>query len=165
MKTKLSLLLLAGLMICLVVNSCKKTTQNSIQNLFVGGYWQLASVEVSYYTGNQKDSVVTLNTNCNFQQKFTFNPDNTCTYTYFDCIDQPTATGHWSLTPNQLFLSSDMVCKDSTAVGSSKPFENAQIYNLGQFSLVLLTGDIQPNYSLTKKRKTIQYGFIRQTSK
>jgi hypothetical protein len=164
MKTKLSLLLLAGLMIGLIVNSCKKSAQTSIQTLFTGGYWQLASVQVTYFTGNTQDSVATLNTTCNFVQKFTFNIDNTCTYTYFDCVNQPTASGHWSLAQNQLYLISDIVCKDTTAAGSSKPFEDALIQNLGQFSLVLKTGDIQPNYSLTKKRKIIQYGFIRQTS-
>jgi uncharacterized protein DUF5004 len=160
MKKTCLLLLLSGLIVSMVINSCKKDNTSAIQTLFTGGKWQLASVLVTYKTGNQVDSTVTLNTNCDSIQYFTFNKDNTCTYTNFDCLPQSSG-GKWSLASNQLFLYSDMVCKDTTKTGSSKPFSNAQIYNLGQFSLVLKTGDIQPNYSLTAKLKIIQYGFVR----
>jgi hypothetical protein len=147
----------------LVINSCKKEKVNAIQALLVGK-WQLASVEATYYTGNTMDSTVTLNTTCDSLQVFTFKSDNTCTYTNFHCLPQPISNGQWTLTQNQLYLESNMVCKDTTAAGSSKPFSYAQIYNLGQFSLVLNTGDVQPNYSLTAKRKIVQYGFINQKS-
>jgi len=164
MKNKRSLLLIAGLLASMVVNSCKKENQNAIQMLFTGGYWQLASVIETRFTGNTADSTDTLNTQCSLNQKFTFNINGTCTYQNFDCVAQPVATGQWSLTSNQLYLQSTITCKDTSAAGSSKPFSNAQIYNLGQYSMILITGDIQPNYSLTKPRKQIQYGFIRIVS-
>ena len=161
MKTKYALLLLSGLFICMVVNSCKKDNQTAIKTLFTGGQWQLASVITTYWTGNQADSTVALDTACTMIQLFTFNADNTCTYTNFDCITQTPPAAQWALSQNQLFLTANVVCKDTTAAHSSMPFANAGIVNLGQFSLVLNTGDIQPNYSLTKKRKTTQYGFVR----
>lgn len=161
MKNKHSLLLIAGFLMSMVINSCKKDNQNTIQMLFTHGYWQLAFVTETYFTGNTTVSTDTLNTNCNLTQKFTFNINGSCTYTNFDCVSQPVATGQWSLTTNQLYLQSNVVCKDTSLAGSSKPFSNAQINNLGQYSLVLITGDIQPNYSLTKPRRQIQYGFIR----
>ena len=157
-------MLVSGLMIALVINSCKKNTQSPIAALFTGGRWQLASVMASNYIGNTLTSTDTLNNRCTLSQYFTFNTNNTCTYTNFDCISQTPASANWTLSANQLFLYADVVCKDTTALGSSKPFINAQIINLGQFSLVLQTGDIQPNYSLTKPRRIVQYGFIRQTN-
>ena len=162
MKSKRLLLILTGLLIALVINSCKKSGASPISALFTGGYWELASVQVTYYTGNSADSTITLDSACTLKQSFTFNANNTCTYTNFDCIQQTTAAAQWSLSSNQVFLMADVVCKDTSAAGSSMPFAYASIQTLGQFSLVLLTGDIQPNYSLTAKRKTIQYGFIRQ---
>jgi hypothetical protein len=167
MKNKcLFLLLLGPILTSIGINSCKKQSQSPIEQLFTGGYWQLASVTATYYTGNQQDSVVTLNTDtaCQAGQKFTFNTNNTCTYTNFDCIPQTSPSATWSLTPNQLYLQANVVCKDTSAKGHSMPFAYAQIENLGQFSLVLNIGDIAPNYSLTQKRIIYQYGFIRQKS-
>jgi hypothetical protein len=162
MKHKRLLLLLPCLIIAMVVNSCKKTSLNPIQALFTGGTWQLASVMAFNYVGSQEVSIDTLNTTCLSTQNFTFNTNNTCTYTNFDCITQTPSAGQWSLTPNELFLQANIVCKDTTAAGSSMPFSYAKIQNLGQYSLVLWTGDIQPNYSLTQPRRIVQYGFIRQ---
>jgi hypothetical protein len=162
MKSKYLLLILAGLFVALVINSCKKDNTNPIQTLFTGGTWELASVMAFNYTGDQLESVDTLNETCQQSQFFTFNADNTCTYTNFDCMTQTSAPAHWALTSNQLYLQTNLVCKDTTAAGSSMPFANAAIFNLGQFSLVLHTGDIQPNYSLTKPRRIVEYGFIRE---
>jgi len=167
MKNKpLFLLLFAFISIGIGVNSCKKQSQSAIEQLFSGGYWELASVTATYYTGPVTDSSVTLNSDtvCHLGQKFTFNTNNTCTYTNFDCLTQTSPAASWSLTPNQLYLQANVICKDTTAKGSSTPFAYAQIENLGQFSLVLNIGDIQPNYSLTQKRVIYQYGFIRQKS-
>ena len=147
--------------VCIVINSCKKDTQNLIPSLLTGK-WQLASVIVTYKTGSATDSTVTVNIPCT--QVFTFNANNTCTYTNFGCITQPAVSGVWSLTPNQLYLQANLVFKDTTTTGTTSPFKYAQIYNLGHFSLVLETGDILPNYSLTAKRKIVQYGFINQNS-
>ena len=160
MKKTRWLLILSILILALLINSCKKSGQSPIQTLFTGGQWQLASVQVTYYTGNETDSVVTINTPC--IQDFIFNTNNTCTYSNFDCITQTSPVAQWTLTGNELFLQTNMVCKDTTAAGSSMPFSNAGILTLGQYSLVLQTGDIQPNYSLTAKRKIIQWGFVRQ---
>jgi hypothetical protein len=154
----------SGLLTCMMLNSCKKTGQSSIQALFTGGTWQLASVMAFNYVGNTQISTDTLNNTCQFPQYFTFQTNNTCTYTNFDCIPQAPSAASWSLSPNQLYLDAEVVCKDSTATRTSKPFSNAKIVNLGRFSLILQTGDFQPNYSLTKKRRIVQYGFIRKTS-
>jgi len=162
MKNKHLLLILTGLSVGLVINSCKKNGQNPIQTLFTGGTWQLASVQVYNYKGNTLVSTDTITDSCKSTQFFTFNKDNTCVYTNFDCISQTSASAKWSLTPNQLFLVAEAVCKDTSAKGSSMPFIYSQIINLGNYSLVLQTGDIQPNFSLTKPRQIIQYGFIRQ---
>ena len=160
MRKKHLLLLLLLLIICLIVNSCKKNDQGSVAKLFIGGTWQLASINVVNYVGNTEGATDTLNTTCTKTQFFTFT-GNSCVYNNFDCITQTSAPASWSLTPNQLFLISNVVCKDSTSAGSSKPFLYAKIQNLGQYSMILLTGDIQPNYSLTKIRKITQYGFVR----
>jgi hypothetical protein len=153
------LLLLSVIIMGLIVNSCKKTGQNPIETLFTGGTWQLASIEITNYTGNVQVSDTTINDTCS--QFFTFKTDNTCTYTNFNCVPQPVATGKWTLTPNKLFLNADIVC-DSTTTKTVTPFIDAQIINLGQYSLVLNTGDIAPNYSLSKPRTIVKYGFIRQ---
>jgi len=164
MKNKNLLLLLSGLIIALVINSCKKDDTGSIKTLFTGGKWQLASVLVFHYVGNSQISTDTLNDSCKLTQFFTFNTDNTCVYSNFDCITQTSTTAPYSLTANQLFLTAPIVCKDTTAVGSSTPFSYAAIINLGNYSMVLQTGDISPNYSLTQVRRIVQYGFVRQTT-
>jgi hypothetical protein len=153
------LLLLLVVITALIINSCKKSGQNPIETLFTGGTWQLASVEITKYTGNTQISDTTINDTC--AQFFTFKTDFTCTYSNFNCLSQPLATGKWSLTPNKLYLMADITC-DSTATLKVKPFINSQIINLGLSSMVLNTGDIAPNYSLTKPRKIVKYGFIRQ---
>ena len=160
LKNKYALLLLLGLMAALGINSCKKSSQSPIHALFTGGSWQLASVLAFNSIGNSLISTDTLNISCSLVQQFTFN-SSTCTYTNFDCLTQSPAAAAWSLAPNQLFLDAEVVCKDTTLAGSSKPFQNAKIVNLGQYSMILQTGDIQPNYSLTKPRRVVQYGFIR----
>ena len=162
MKNKLPFLFVLALLLTgVVINSCKKAQQGTVESLFTSGSWQLASVQYKITVGDTTKLDTTLNTTCDSTQILTFNTDHTCTYTNFDCLPQPKAKGRWSLAQNQLFLYSDMVCKDTTAAGSSKPFANAQIINVGQYSLVLLTGDIQ-NFTTTTRRTTVRYGFVRQ---
>jgi len=161
MKKKNLLLLFSCLLVGLIINSCKKDNQGTIAKLLVGGKWQLASVMQYNYIGSSLTSTDTLNTTCTSTQYFTFSSDNTCTYTNFDCLPQTSASASWALTSDQLHLQAAVVCKDTTAAGSSKPFADSQIINLGQYSMVLLTGDIQANYSLTAKRTQIQFGFVR----
>lgn len=167
MRLKRIWILAAGFLAAMAINSCKKSSNQFIAKLFPGGTWQLASVYVFHYTGNTQTSVDTLNTDtaCHSTQYFTFYSNNTCTYTNFDCLTQSPAPASWSLTQNQLYLQANVVCKDtsSTAVnGISMPFSYARIVNAGEYSLILQTGDVQPNYSLTKPRTITQYGFIRQ---
>jgi hypothetical protein len=166
MKKKFILLFIAGLVtIGLVSNSCKKDNASNIPHLLTSGVWELASIQVYHFVGNtQVGNIDTLNTTCDKAQLFTFNTDNTCKYTNFDCLDQ-TTTGIWTLTENRLYFSSDMVAKDTVAgggFGTEKPFSNTQLFNLGTYSLVLQTGDVEPNYSATKSRTVKRYGFIRQ---
>jgi hypothetical protein len=142
-------------------SSCKKNEQDYLQTLITNGNWQLASVIAYHYTGSIPDSTDTLNTTCDSTQLFKFNIDNTCTYTNFDCIAQK-SNGHWSFTSDKLFFNSDMVCQDTSAAKSSKPFQTAKIMNLGQYSLIIQTGNLETYYSSTQKRNWIQYGFVRQ---
>ena len=141
-----------------VTNSCKKSSVNPIQSLFTNGAWQLASITTTYYTGSMKDSTLTVTDSCT--QILTFNTNFTCSYTNFDCITQNN-TGTWYLTGNNLYLNTTLSSSDTTAAGSAAPFKYAQIKTLGQFSLVLTTGDFAPNYSLTQPRVTVDYGFVR----
>jgi hypothetical protein len=166
MKNKFLLSFIPGLVIIsMLVNSCKKDNNSNIPALLTNGVWQLASIQVFHYTGNtQIGNPDTLNTDCPHSQYFTFKTDNTCSYTNFDCQVQ-TATGSYTLSQNRLYFASDMVAKDTVAggaVSTEKPFTNTQIFNLGTYSLVLQTGDVEPNYSATKPRTIKRYGFIRQ---
>ncbi len=163
MKNAPLIFILLLLILSVVCHSCKKQNQSSIQTLFSKGSWELATVIVTVSVGDTLKSTDTLNTECDKKQIFAFNTDGTCSYTNFHCKEQPLASGRWSLSPDQLYLNSDMVCQDTFKVGtgSSKPFDNAQILTLGQYSMVLITGDIQ-NYSPTKRRTVMRYGFVRQ---
>ncbi|MGF7042326.1 hypothetical protein [Mucilaginibacter lappiensis] len=165
MKNKIPLLFILSLVIInLLSGSCKKDINSNIPHLLTNGVWELATLQVTNYVGDTQISIDTLNTNCDSTQLFTFNANNTCTYTNFDCLAQ-TTTGTWTFTANRLYFMSDMVCKDTIAGGAestTKPFENTQIFNLGTYSMVLQTGDVQPNYSSTKKRRIVRYGFIKR---
>lgn len=155
--------ILSLLLLSVFCNSCKKQNQTSIESLFSKGNWELATVIVTVSVGTTRESEDTLNTTCDKKQIFAFTTDHTCTYTNFHCKDQPVASGTWSLSQDQLYLKSDIVCQDTFKVGTgkSKPFENAQIETLGQYAMVLVTGDIQ-NYSATQRRIVRRYGFVRQ---
>ncbi len=163
MKNKRTLLFIPIIITAFIINSCKKDNQTTIKALFSYGSWELASVIVTKYTGNTIDTTYQLNTNCNLTQKFTFNSNGTCSYTNFDCIPQTSAPASWSLTTNQLYLQTNITCTDTVKKDNSQPFSYAQIYTLGQFSMVLITGDVTPNYSLTQPRTQYTYGFIRRT--
>jgi hypothetical protein len=161
MRKKLLLFCLFGtILIGFATNSCKKESQDYLETLLTDKQWQLASVMVFNYVGNTQNPTDTLNTTCGLNQIFKFNTDNTCTYTNFDCVQQ-TTSGHWSFSSNELYLMSDLKLKDTTAAGSSIPFQNAQILNLGQYSLILQTGYLNTYYSPTQVRTITQYGFIR----
>jgi len=168
MKNKNILFFLTGLvLIGMVANSCKKDDQTPIQTLFTTGSWQLASVIVYHYLGGSQVGLPdTLNTNCGFTQMFTFPTNNTCTYTNYHCVQQ-SANGTWSLTHDQLFLEVKITCTDTvpgnpSATMPAHPFIYTKILSLGQYSMVLQTGDIGAYYTTTTKRTIYQYGFVRQ---
>ena len=162
---KLYFLIFGLIVTSLVVNSCKKDKQTSIPTLFTTGTWELASLQVYHYIGDSQISVDTLT--CNSAQIFSFKLDMTCTYTNFDCNEQ-VASGTWGLSDTKVYLLSDITLKDTAVVenkpvvNSIQPFSNAHIINIGYFSLVLETGDIQLYYTATQPRTIMRYGFIRQ---
>ncbi len=160
MKNRTRLFLLGLFFVALLANSCKKIAQNSIENALTSSPWQLASVTQTTYLGEAITSTETLNTNCSLTQIFSFKTDNSCTYTNFECVQQDTS-GKWSLSPDKLILYVDMAAKDTTSAGSSKPFSNSRIINLGLYSMVLETGPVS-NFSTTVPRKIRRYGFVRQ---
>ncbi|AMR34290.1 hypothetical protein A0256_23970 [Mucilaginibacter sp. PAMC 26640] len=164
MKKKLSLWFLPVLLLfAMAVNSCKKEDKSNIPSLLTTGQWELASLLVYHNIGDSQISVDTLNTNCDTSQMFKFFKDGSCTYTNFDCKPQPTANGTWKLSDTKITLVADITCQDTiTGSGTSKPFLNSQIVNLGEYSLVLQTGDIQPYYAANQPRVIFRYGFIRQ---
>jgi len=163
MKLKFRLLILFGLaMIGLLVNSCEKTKQDYIASLFTGGKWQLSTVTVTSYTGAETISSDTLFASCSLVQDFTFNSDKTCSFANYDCSTQ-TSNGHWSLSADKLFLSSDIVCQ-TAAKKDTVPFKTAKIMNLGQYSLVLQTGDLETYYPPNQHRVVTQWGFVRVKS-
>lgn len=164
MKLKVRLLLLFVLATTsILINSCKKSKQDYIETLITGNQWQLSSAMVTTYIGSGMVSEVTLDTTCNLAQMFRFNSDKSCTYTNFDCLTQ-TSKGTWLLSNDKLFLYANMTCQDTTTAKRSKPFLTARIVNLGQYSLILQTGDLQTYYSPTQKRIRYQWGFVRVKS-
>lgn len=164
-KIKFPLLLITvlGLINLVVSNSCKKDPQATVEYLLAHGTWTLASVQVYYFTGSTNTHVDTLNTTCTSTQSFTFNSDFTCNYKNFACITQST-TGGWHFSQDKLTLLSNIRCQDTLAgkTITDIPFDSARVDNLGQFSLVLATGNINPYYTSTTKRRIVRYGFIRQ---
>ncbi|QKJ31535.1 lipocalin family protein [Mucilaginibacter mali] len=163
MRKGTALFLLTALAaLCLVVNSCKKDNSGTVENLLARGTWQLASVTRFNYIGGTNVSTDTLNTKCGLTQSFTFVNDNTCTFRNFSCIEQ-SATGQWQLSEDKLTLISSLSCKDTLAGANvtAKPFVNARIVNLGQYSLIIETGDLSSYYLSTDKRHIKRYGFVR----
>ena len=144
----------------IISNSCEKNNQNYIPTLFTGGRWELSSVIVTHFVGDTIKTSDTLYTACSLEQNFVFNSDKTCTFTNYSCISQPVATGHWSLSSDNLFLSSDMAVDSSGT--KIMPFKTALINNLGQYSLVLETGSLQSYYLPNTPRTITRYGFVRQ---
>ncbi len=158
MKTKLLLFVLAGaVLIGIAVNSCKKSS-DYLPTLLTNKQWQLASLQVYHYTGASQDSVVALDTTCSLTQIFQFNNNGTCTYSNFSCLSD-SSSGHWSFSKDHLYLNTDMICQTDT--GKIVPFKSARINNLGQYSLVLQTGDLATYYSPTQKRVIYVWGFVR----
>lgn len=149
----------------LLVNSCKKDSGDSISYFLTNGTWTLASVTVSHYVGDTQGQTDTLNLTCGVTQTFSFNNSGNCNYANYHCITQNTS-GTWSIDQDNLVLHCNMPAKDTLTVAkvttmvAVKAFQNALIDNLGQYSLVLKTGDIQSYYKATTVRTITRYGFV-----
>jgi hypothetical protein len=163
MRKKFLLFCLLGAItfIGVVTDSCQKSKQNNIETLLASYKWQFSSLQVSHYVGDTLKNVDTLYATCGLIQTFKFEMDHTCSYANFSCLQQNT-TGHWSLSQDQLYLMSDMKCQDTTSTsGTSVPFQNGRIFNLGEYSFVIQTGDIQAYYPSNQVRVINRYGFVR----
>jgi len=148
-----------------LVTACTKTNEKPYVDVFLAGGrpWQLASQQLSLYYGDTLKRVDTLNRTCPQNQIFSFSGDGTCTYTNYSCITQ-SAQGTWKiLTQDSLRLQSNIVCKDTSATKSSSPFNNAEIVNLGQNSLVLQVVRYRTLRTVPKvllEKKVTRYAFI-----
>jgi hypothetical protein len=158
MKRRNTYLLIVGLLISLFVVSCKKETQNSISTLFTSGVWQLGSIREYKYLGDLQTSADTIRIDST--QLFTFNKDMTCTYRNFD-NRAGIVKGNWELSDTRLYLKANITYPQVTTAGTTQPFINAHIINIGDFSLVLETGDIQTYYTAADSRTIRRYGFVR----
>jgi hypothetical protein len=161
MRKKIPVFIVLSLVLIGVLsNSCKKDNQGTITTILTAGNWQLSNILVTTTT-NLVTVTDTINATCGLTQLLTFNTGNTCTYTNYDCQTQ-TVSGHWSLSADQLTLSSDMTFKFTTLSLSANPFANAQVFNAGQYSLVLQTGNYNVIPTTTNSVTVVRYGFIRQ---
>lgn len=155
-------LFISAFFIISLYNSCKKDDPTNIRNLFTSGPWELASLQVFNYVGTTQGKTDTLNQDCDKKQIFRFNDDNTCTYSNYNCVEQ-LPTGTWSISKDRLYLISEIACDTSAETNSSiRPFTNTKIVNLGQYSMVLQTGDFQETNQPAKVRRVVQYSFTRQ---
>lgn len=151
--------LLTGLLtLSFFFNSCKKEKQTSIPTLFANGEWELGSIIRYKYLGDAQQSVDTIQIKTT--QLLSFNKDMTCTYTNFDDVEG-NVSGNWSLSDTQLYLFANITYPTVTSDGTKQPFINCKILNLGDFSLVFQTGDIQTYYTATDVRIIRQYGFVK----
>lgn len=147
-----------------LISSCKKEDEGSYVNVFLAGReWQLASQQLSLYHGDTLKRTDTLNRECPQNQVFNFNSNGNCTYTNYSCIAQ-SVQGTWQITTqDSLLLRSNILLKDTSAKGSSRPFAHAQIVNLGQNSLVLqsiVTDTLRRVPTTVLRRRITRYAFI-----
>ncbi|OCX50640.1 hypothetical protein BEL04_22990 [Mucilaginibacter sp. PPCGB 2223] len=147
--------------VTLFFNSCKKDNGDTLAYFLTNGKWTLASVTVLHYVGDTQGKTDTLNATCAADQVYIFNADGTCSYSNYHCITQ-NSSGTWNVDQDNLTLSCNMSAQD-TSKGNKvtvKAFQAALIDNLGQYSLVLKTGDIQAYYKATTVRTITRYGFV-----
>lgn len=162
MKRSLTILLIT-LLTGISTNSCKKQEIGYVNTWLTASPWQLASIYVYRYQGSLLLETDTLNTTCLLKQTFKFSTDQSCSYQNYICR-QGTSTGKWKFSDDKLTLISDMICKDTIGGRDTTlaPFKNAQIMNLGSYSLVLQTGDVNQFYTANTKRVIKRYSFIHQ---
>ncbi len=137
-------------MLILLVNSCKKDNNDTPAYFLTQGKWQLASVQIFHFVGDVQQKQTKADTvliNCT--QTVVFKNDNTCTFSNFKCNN--TLNGSWQIDPNSLILKSQ---------GLDTLSKDARIITLGQYSLVVQTGDISTYYKATTVRNITVYGYV-----
>jgi hypothetical protein len=159
MNNKKIYFLLAGLLFAgLCFTSCKKEKQSSVPSLFTYGTWRLGSIQVDHYLGGTRLKPDTLDLDS--IQTFVFNKDMTCSFTNFD-NKAGTVSGTWGLSDTKLYMFANITYPEVTTDGTKQPFINCQIVNLGEYSMVIQTGDLQTYYNPTDTRTIRTYGFVR----
>lgn len=132
------LLLLLILLACFAANSCKKdNTITSITNFLTQRPWKLALVQRFAYVNSVLVKTDTLQPKCALNQTLTFNPDNKYTYVNYACTTG-TVNAPWSFTADNLYLNLNSVI----SLNTKKTQNVTRIINLGQYSLVFDTGDV-----------------------
>ena len=165
-KYKGWILVLLGLtVVTLLTNSCKKDNNDTVQYFLTNGTWTLASVQRFHFVGDTQGATDTLNATCQATQTFVFNSNNTCTYTNYHCLTQSNS-GSWIIGSDNVSLTTTLTAQDTLkgAKVSVNAFGAAKIITLGQYSLVLQTGDIESYYKATTVRTIVQYGFVHATT-
>lgn len=161
MNYKFLILSVFSAMVLMVLStSCKKTnTDTPTYFLTSGGAWILASQQVFHYVGDSLASTDTINVG--LTQQFIFNNDNTCTYSNYHSIAQ-NAAGSWQFNSDSLTVQAKISCKDSVngSVVTDMPFSDAEVDNVGQYSLVLKTGYLGSFYTPKTVRKITRYAFV-----
>lgn len=151
-KGSILIVLIIGVTL-LLVNSCKKDNNDQLSYYLTNGPWSLASQQVFHFVGDTLKKTDTINLACT--QKLSFNSDNSSAYQNYKC-NSINGTGSWNISTDNLTLQSPII------LGPDTLFKNAQIINLGQYSLVLQTGSINPFYTSKTVRTITRYGFIHQ---
>lgn len=160
MNTRIrQLFIICLLAISAFINACQKD-KNAIDFFLSNGSWQLANLQEFTYIGSSLQKTDTLNKKCPISQVITFSSDRKTSYNgNFQCINQ-TGSGQWTLIQRDTIrLQSDLALKDSTGK-QVQPFADSQVINLGQYSLVIETGDISPVYTQKQLRKILRYSFV-----
>ncbi|WP_342647841.1 hypothetical protein [Mucilaginibacter sp. CSA2-8R] len=162
---KLPIVIVVALMFAgWAISSCKKENQSTLNSFLTdNGLWKLASLRVETLHNDTSIRFDTLNVACQHTQSFMFDAGGTCTYNYFNCLDQVTQ-GPWTINAGDIItLSSTMKCKDTTKAGVSTPFAQVQVINLGRNSLVfqdVKTDTLRKSPRIVLRRRITRYGFI-----
>lgn len=160
MKIKYNYILLCLVISSLLTSACKKDKNTAVDSFLTNGAWQLANLQQFTYLGSVLQKTDTINKKCVINQTITFNTDKSSTYSgNFQCNNQ-SAKGNWNLIKKDTIrLQSDLSLKDSTNQ-LTQPFRDSRVVNLGQYSLVMETGDIGAIFSSRQVRKILRYSFV-----
>ena len=157
--------LLAGILLTLLLNSCKKDEQASLRDYLSGyGRWELASLQSTSSKRFAVSVTDTLITTCGTDRfNLAFDASNNVSFQNFQCL-KGTATGSWTLNKDSLMMHINVRVTDTLHRTSKAenlvPFANARIETLGRNSLVLIIGDIKPYYPDDSTHVSYRYSFI-----